>query len=440
VDIALFIVRPNCAKDEWGNCEWVSIGIGAYDSEMVGGMSYCCNVDTAERGLCKRESIGHMMVDHDKFDKVNGDHRKVKVPSVPLRDFEMEDPLFEVKESGNYFMIIANCDDDGLGVITLGNMEWKSVGGYLPGDMFYLMYFYGATTAVYLVLGLWYYSGMRMFQEAAIPIQKYFLGTIILGFLATGFQGLNLLYWNAAGIRSPAVVWIALALGTLFKASLSCLGVMVAKGWGVVRDTLGLTLCKIILLGLLYSGLALVRDFLQLASSSASLVSSKEQEEFDLALVLTLVIFCINVGFYFWIIYSARATADYLKNMNQTSKLRRHLRLRCLIITSMIISVALTGANAIQAMSGPLFPYAVESIMSLDQVWIIKAVGYANYLFILIGVTILWRPTSDSKDYAMQMQIPSGNEENDLELSCVVPSADDMGMDEGFTIHDAIRT
>jgi hypothetical protein len=40
-----------------------------------------------------------------------------------------------VKESGNYVMIIANCDDDGLGIITLGNMEWKSVGGYLVSDM-----------------------------------------------------------------------------------------------------------------------------------------------------------------------------------------------------------------------------------------------------------------------------------------------------------------
>jgi hypothetical protein len=337
------------------------------------------------------------------------------------------------------------------------------------------MYFFGATTVVYLVLGLWYYSFMRMYQEAAIPIQKYFLATIIFGFHATGFQELSLIYWNVVGVQSPALMWIgkslsivnsgclegytnregnpqnalvslslnftitALALGTLFQASLSCLGVMVAKGWGVVRDTLGLTFFKIILLGLLYFGLALVRDFLQLASSSASLVSTK-QEESKLAQVLTLVIFCINVRFYFWIINSARATAEYLKNMNQTSKLRRHLHLRRLIITSMIISVALTGANAIQAMSGPLFPYPVQSIMSQDQVWIIKAMGYANYLFILIGVTILWRPTADSKDYAMQMQIPTGNEENDLELSCVVPSADDMGMNEGFTIHDAVRT
>jgi hypothetical protein len=35
-------------------------------------------------------------------------------------------------------------------------------------------------------------------------------------------------------------------------------------------------------------------------------------------------------------------------------------------------------------------------------------------------------------DYAMQMEIPSLScDENELELSCNVPSADDMGYDDG---------
>jgi hypothetical protein len=37
-----------------------------------------------------------------------------------------------------------------------------------------------------------------------------------------------------------------------------------------------------------------------------------------------------------------------------------------------------------------------------------------------------------AKDYAMQMELPAlGGEENELELSCVVPSADDMAYDDG---------
>ena len=44
-------------------------------------------------------------------------------------------PFFDVQKSGDYVMVIANCDDDGFGIITLGNMEWKSAKGYLVSDV-----------------------------------------------------------------------------------------------------------------------------------------------------------------------------------------------------------------------------------------------------------------------------------------------------------------
>lgn len=57
-----------------------------------------------------------------------------------------------------------------------------------------------------------------------------------------------------------------------------------------------------------------------------------------------------------------------------------------------------------------------------------EAGRHANYLFVLIGIAILWRPNPNAKDYAMQMELPAMGEdgEHELELSCVVPSAGDM--------------
>ena len=95
-------------------------------------MSYCCSKDTADRGICENDKIGTMMIDHNTFE---GDHRTIAVPNKPLTDFDMDEPLFDVEKTGDYVMVIANCDDDGFGIITLGNMEWKSVGGYLVSDM-----------------------------------------------------------------------------------------------------------------------------------------------------------------------------------------------------------------------------------------------------------------------------------------------------------------
>lgn len=447
MDIALFLEPADCKSDVRGNCDWVTLGVGSYDDEMYGEMSYCCSKDTAERGICNFDDIGTMLIDHENF---KGDHRKIQVPSAPYEDFVIEDASFDVQISGYYVMVIANCNDDGLGILTFGNMEWKSVGGYLPGDIFGLMFFYGAMTAIYLVLGLWYYCGMKMFQDAAIPIQTYFLVIIILGFLATAFQGINLFAWNITGVRSPVVEYAAIVLGILFQGSLRCLGVMVAMGWGVVRDTLGMALCKIILLGLLYSGLTLVRDSLDAAALSAQLVSSTEKEELiDLVKVLSFIIICINIIFCCWIISSVRSTTEYLRNMNQTSKLRRHLRLRCLIIIFLIIIGILTVINVVQFFIVTFKSFSdnydkdLKSILSQDQMWIIEAVGYGNYLFVLFGVTILWRPNADAKDYAMQMQLPAlSDDENEPDLSCVVPSADDMDMTfgEGYKIDDAVVT
>lgn len=61
-----------------------------------------------------------------------------------------------------------------------------------------------------------------------------------------------------------------------------------------------------------------------------------------------------------------------------------------------------------------------------------------NYLFVLTGVAILWRPQKNAKEYAYVMQLPSmkagtGDEDGDegeLEMSGVVPSAMDDSDDE----------
>eukprot|EP00531_Pseudo-nitzschia_arenysensis_P006341 CAMPEP_0116144828 /NCGR_PEP_ID=MMETSP0329-20121206/16235_1 /TAXON_ID=697910 /ORGANISM="Pseudo-nitzschia arenysensis, Strain B593" /LENGTH=808 /DNA_ID=CAMNT_0003640327 /DNA_START=108 /DNA_END=2534 /DNA_ORIENTATION=- len=443
MDIIVFAVPNDCKKDSSGTCDWVALGVGAYDDEMVGEMSYCCSRDTAERNICDASEIGTMMIDHNVFD---GDHRTISVPNGPLQDFEMDDPIFKVEKSGDYVMVIANCNDDGFGVITLGSMEWKSVGGYLPGEMADFMLFLDAMSAVYLVLGVWYFYGMKTYQDGAIPIQRYILATIILGFLAHSFKSIDFVYWNIEGTRSNYVMYTGLAFGILFQASLRCLGVMVAMGWGVVRDSLGMTLCKIIILGLMYAGASLLRELFEAAARPTNLVSSTEEEELvDLVLVLSLVIFVINIIFYVWILKALSRTTEYLKNMNQTSKLRRHLRLRCLIITSLVLITVLTAVNATQTVAR-ILPAVVpdaqfQPFLTVDQEWILKAVGYLNILFILFGVAILWRPNPEAKDYAMQMQIPSGpDDENDLELSCVVPSADDMDTGEGYKIESAIST
>ena len=214
---------------------------------------------------------------------------------------------------------------------------------------------------------------------------------------------------------------LALTLGVLKRGISRCLGVMVAMGWGVVRESLGATLAQIVFLGLLYSGLTLFRDiFVVVAEEKVSTITTSAEEELvDLALLLTPVIILINLIFYFWILRSLNATTEYLQNMNQTSKLLRHSRLRCIFIFSFVVAAGWLVFTIYDVFF---------DVLTTDQTWILEAVMHVNYLLLLTGVAFLWRPNANAKDYAMQMELPAFGEddENELELSCVVPSADDI--------------
>jgi hypothetical protein len=87
-------------------------------------------------------------------------------------------------------------------------------------------------------------------------------------------------------------------------------------------------------------------------------------------------------------------------------------------------------------------------VLSTDQLWILEGVMHVNYLVLLLAVAFLWRPNSNARDYAMQIELPAFGEddENELELSCVVPSAGDMddGNDpdhpDGLKVNDAVMS
>eukprot|EP00980_Cylindrotheca_fusiformis_P023809 scaffold11032_cov122-Cylindrotheca_fusiformis.AAC.10 len=333
VHFVLFLIPNDCKKDFYGVCDWTALGVGALDNFVEGGISYCCSEDTAGRGLCNSNDIGRLILDSVLF---SGQQKTVDVPAEEETDFNFpdEDRAFNVDTSGDYVLLMANCYGQGIDVLEVGSMEWKSEDrGLLPAHLYGLMLFYSAITAIYFVLIVFYYCGMRMFQDSAIPIQRYIFATMILGFFELLARASDLGFWNLNGTRSLGIVYISIALGCLKRGIANSLGVMVAKGWGIVRESLGITLAKIVFLGLVYTG---ITGFLQ----------------------------------------------------------------------------KLLGG-----------------ILRTDQQWFFEGVMQLNYLLILVGVAILWRPNPNAKDYAMQMQIPTMGEddENDLELSCVVPSAGDMG-------------
>ena len=192
-------------------------------------------------------------------------------------------------------------------------------------------------------------------------------------------------------------------MGVLKRGLARCLGVMAALGWGDIRNSLGFTLGKIAILGLLYTGATLARDLflVEYVEDVETLRATpenqqKEEELVDVAAILTLFIIIINLIFFIWIMRSLNATTKYLCDMLQTSKLRRHQRLKCIIITSFFITCTWLLLMVVD-WTTPFYSEKRQWIKKgRMQQWLKENMMQVNYIFVLVGVGILWRPTLNS--------------------------------------------
>ena len=212
-------------------------------------------------------------------------------------------------------------------------------------------------------------------------------------------------------------------MGVLKCGISRCLVVMVSLGWGVVRDSLGTTLPKIIALGIFYVGTSSVNEFMTVVAVEDMQTLSIEEENqlFDIVELLSFVVFIVDVIFILWILDALNGTMEYLESMNQTRKLMKYLRFRCIFLFAILFAVVWVVFSLVDN-------YDEDGILEEQHEWIVLAAKELNYLFLLVGVAWLWWPNPTAKEYAYVMELPTiGGEggENELELTDAVPSAMD---------------
>lgn len=228
-------------------------------------------------------------------------------------------------------------------------------------------------------------------------------------------------------------------MGVLKSGLSRCLLVMVSLGWGVVRDSLGDTMPKIIALGVFYCGVSSVAQFMEiLTMEEMETVSLEEENELlDMDAILAFLVFLVNVVFVLWILDALNGTMEYLESMNQTRKLMRYLRFRCIFLFAILFAVVWLVFNLVDT-------YDEDGILEEQHEWIVIAAQEVNFLFLLVGVAYLWWPNPTAKEYAYVMELAATgvNEdgETELELTQVVPSAMDDDDDDkhmnGNGFHD----
>ena len=416
VDIAVFHLPQHCASSRSG-CDWTKLGVGGKLDD--GTLRWCCSQDAIDYGLCHENRFGRLIINGFIF---SGSHRFVNVPPEGPMSKQIRYGKLEEFESGQYVVVFANCNENGREIKVLGECVWKSKHGYLPGELFGFMYFYAVLTAIYLVLVVWYGYLMHKYEDSRIPIEKWIFMTISMGALEMLFRTGDHFVWNEDGYRMNLAVYVGILMGVLKRGISRCLIVMVSLGWGVVRDSLGTTMRTIIVLGATYIGVSAACDLMLVFAVEDMQTLSVEQEVklFDVVKILTFIIAAIDVIFILWILDALNGTMQYLENMSQTRKLMRYLRLRCIFLFSLLFAAVWVVFELVDN-------YDEDGIVREEHEWVVDAATEVNYLFVLIGVAILWRPNPNAKEYAYVMELPAlgGEGETELELTGVVPSAMD---------------
>eukprot|EP00522_Entomoneis_paludosa_P003009 CAMPEP_0172473178 /NCGR_PEP_ID=MMETSP1065-20121228/68721_1 /TAXON_ID=265537 /ORGANISM="Amphiprora paludosa, Strain CCMP125" /LENGTH=275 /DNA_ID=CAMNT_0013231347 /DNA_START=12 /DNA_END=839 /DNA_ORIENTATION=- len=252
---------------------------------------------------------------------------------------------------------------------------------------------------------------------------------MVMGFSEMFFRSSDYFIWNVSGERPSILQYSGIIVGVLKRGVSRVLLVMVSLGWGVIRDSLGSTMNSIIVLGAAYIGISAFRDLMmEFAVEDMTTLSYEEEVElFDIVTILTFVVAAIDVIFILWILDALNGTMQYLENNSQLRKLSRYLRLRSILLFAILFATIWVVFSLVDS-------YDEDGIVREEHEWIVDGATEINYMYVLIGISILWRPNPSAREYAYVMELPaSGGDEDgetELELSGVVPSAMDDDDDD----------
>ncbi|KAL7545558.1 hypothetical protein ACHAWF_008908 [Thalassiosira exigua] len=429
VDIVVFHEPPSCTNTRLG-CDWTELGVGANDG--VGNLRWCCSDDASSLGLCGGpEQEGRLIVDKQKF---TGHHSSLAVAPSGKWKRAAKYGMFDLKEvaevgTGKYVLVVSNCNDEmGRNLTVSGRYVFKSAHGYLPGNLFGEMYFFSAVTILYLILFAWYAIKMSIYRDEIIPIQQWVLVTIGIGLLEVFFKAGDLWVWNVDGDRFWFSLYTGVVIGVLKRAISRCLVLMLCLGWGVTCDTLGDKMARVVAMGIAYAGTSTARDVMTVLAITENEVLSNETENdiWDVVTILTFVTAFIDVSFYLWIFDALSGTMKYLEDMNQSRKLKRYLRLRMILLLSVLFAVVWTVFGIVDAKND-------QRIINEEvNGWVLSAVWEVNYLVVLGCLSCLWAPEAGAKEYAYVMELSQIG--NDLEFDTTMvdgPESDDEGGEPG---------
>jgi len=378
------------SQAELSNYRGVQLSIMRYKHfwDLIHPHKFCSTWDDVQQGRAEYQDQLLVQKKHDqRFLDVDVYIHTIRFDTAP------EDNGSQVQRTGVYILVFSNCGDLNVNdAVVSGTVVVRNAYGFLPGNEYHKMPFYGWLSLVYVGLGvIWMGLSIRWWKEL-FNIQNCISFVILFGLLEAFLWYIFLNDWNHRGTRATFLFIFSLLL-TVLKTTFSYMLVLVASlGWGITRPYLdhGVIL-KIQVLCFFYIVLDFIRECVLALRHSHSL-------SIAFVLLCLLPVSLLNGGIFYWVFTALSSLMETLKERCQSEKLILFQRLWHILIIALGIA---TFTLLFQ-----IFNLSKDSISRWKYQWLLTdAVSHALFLMVLAAMMYLWAPHKYSQRYAYSTQI-----------------------------------
>ncbi|KAJ3145191.1 hypothetical protein HDU89_007512 [Geranomyces variabilis] len=342
----------------------------------------CGDGNTIDTGRCAEADRGTFIIDRTKAPSAYN-------VAVNVSSLGSSKPVaYDITRTGFYCLVALSQSDKYNSVevaVTVQNPY-----GLLPATDYPKLPFYGILSIVYLIVGVSWMVVSFINWRDLLPVQHYISGVTIFLTLEMAFNYGFFEDFNHWGRSSTGLLVCCVVLNAARNSVSFFMLLIVSLGYGVVRPTLGSTMKKCLYLTYVHFVCGVVY------AASSLLVTE---------ISIWVLLFCVMplstsmTAFYFWILTSITKSMNHLESRRQNVKLQMYRRLWRLLVGSVVIIVLMFGVDA-------FFFANRESTEWLPKHWRVRWFlldGWLNllYLFVFLGICILWRPTENNQRYGL---------------------------------------
>lgn len=257
--------------------------------------------------------------------------------------------------------------------------------GYLSAVDYPLLVFYGTLCGVYAILSLAWLVLCFLRWRDLLRLQYWITAVLLIGLLEKAVFVAEYETVNERGYSTSGLLLFAEVVSCAKRTIARILVLIAALGFGIVKPRLGSLLHRIILLGILYFGLACVESTVRVLRPKTDPNKQATMAVIPLALLDSLICW--------WVFSALVATTRTLRLRRNPTKLTLYTHFTNVLAASVLASIIF------MVWSMKFYKFS-ECVEDWKELWVDDAFWHLLFVLVLFAIMILWRPANNNQRFA----------------------------------------